>query len=56
MVSDAFRTVRKASAVVITRRARANELATRRDTLDQVNESYQDLRDGKIIRGAIEFD
>ncbi|MEM6107508.1 NDMA-dependent alcohol dehydrogenase [Mycobacterium sp. 050272] len=30
-----------------------DELVTKRYTLDQVNEGYQDLRDGKIIRGVI---
>lgn len=30
-----------------------DELVTKRYTLEQVNEGYQDLRDGKIIRGAI---
>jgi S-(hydroxymethyl)glutathione dehydrogenase/alcohol dehydrogenase len=30
-----------------------DELVTERYTLDQVNEGYQDLRDGKIIRGVI---
>lgn len=30
-----------------------DELVTTRYTLDQVNEGYQDLRDGKIIRGVI---
>jgi S-(hydroxymethyl)glutathione dehydrogenase/alcohol dehydrogenase len=33
-----------------------NELITKRYTLDQVNDGYQDLRDGKIIRGVIDFD
>jgi S-(hydroxymethyl)glutathione dehydrogenase/alcohol dehydrogenase len=31
------------------------ELVTKRYTLDQVNEGYQDLRDGKIIRGVIDL-
>jgi len=30
-----------------------DELVTKRYTLDQVNEGYQDLRDGKNIRGVI---
>jgi alcohol dehydrogenase (nicotinoprotein) len=30
-----------------------NELITRRYRLDEVNEAYQDLEDGKIIRGVI---
>jgi S-(hydroxymethyl)glutathione dehydrogenase/alcohol dehydrogenase len=30
-----------------------DELVTRRYTLEQVNEGYQDLRDGKNIRGVI---
>ena len=30
-----------------------NELVTRRYTLDQVNEGYQDMMDGKNIRGVI---
>lgn len=30
-----------------------DELITRRYTLEQVNEGYQDLRDGKLIRGII---
>jgi S-(hydroxymethyl)glutathione dehydrogenase/alcohol dehydrogenase len=29
------------------------ELITRRYTLDQVNEGYQDMMDGKNIRGVI---
>ncbi|MEO8813907.1 MAG: NDMA-dependent alcohol dehydrogenase, partial [Mycobacterium sp.] len=33
-----------------------DELITRRYTLEQVNEGYQDLRDGKIIRGVIVHD
>lgn len=31
------------------------ELITKRYTLEQVNEGYQDLRDGKIIRGVIDL-
>ena len=31
------------------------ELITRTYTLDEVNQGYQDLRDGKNIRGVIEF-
>jgi S-(hydroxymethyl)glutathione dehydrogenase/alcohol dehydrogenase len=34
-------------------RLKLDELATRRYTLDQINDGYQDLRDGKIIRGVI---
>ncbi len=30
-----------------------DELITRRYTLEQVNEGYQDLRDGKNLRGVI---
>jgi alcohol dehydrogenase (nicotinoprotein) len=30
-----------------------DELITRRYTLDDVNQGYQDLADGKIIRGVI---
>src|SRR6201994_1400860 len=33
-----------------------DELVTTRYTLDQVNEGYQDLRDGKNIRGVITYD
>ena len=33
-----------------------DELITKRYTLEQVNEGYQDLRDGKIIRGVIDLD
>lgn len=33
-----------------------DELITRRYRLDQVNEGYQDLRDGKNIRGVIVYD
>ena len=33
-----------------------DELITKRYTLDEVNEGYQDMRDGKIIRGVIDFD
>ncbi len=32
-----------------------DELVTTRYTLDQVNDGYQDLRDGKNIRGVIDF-
>lgn len=33
-----------------------DELITQRYTLDQINQGYQDLRDGKNIRGVIVFD
>ena len=33
-----------------------DELITTRYTLDQVNEGYQDLRDGKNIRGVVVMD
>ena len=33
-----------------------DELITRRYTLDQVNEGYQDMRDGKNIRGVMVYD
>lgn len=33
-----------------------DELVTTRYTLDQVNEGYQDLRDGANIRGVIVYD
>jgi S-(hydroxymethyl)glutathione dehydrogenase/alcohol dehydrogenase len=36
-------------------RLKLDELITRRYTLDQVNEGYQDLRDGKLIRGVITY-
>lgn len=32
-----------------------DELITRRYTLDEINQGYQDMRDGKNIRGIIEF-
>lgn len=32
-----------------------DELVTRRYSLDEVNQGYQDMRDGKNIRGIIEF-
>ena len=32
-----------------------DELITNRYPLDDVNQGYQDLRDGKNIRGVIEF-
>lgn len=32
-----------------------DELITRRYTLDEINEGYKDMRDGKNIRGIIEF-
>jgi alcohol dehydrogenase (nicotinoprotein) len=35
---------------------RLDELVTTRYTLDQVNEGYQDLRDGKNIRGVIVYE
>jgi S-(hydroxymethyl)glutathione dehydrogenase/alcohol dehydrogenase len=33
-----------------------DELITKTYTLDQINEGYQDMRDGKNIRGVIAFD
>ncbi|MGC8466167.1 MAG: alcohol dehydrogenase, partial [Acidimicrobiales bacterium] len=33
-----------------------DEVITKTYTLDQVNDGYQDLRDGKIIRGMITFE
>ena len=33
-----------------------DELITQRYTLDQINEGYQDMRDGKNIRGVITFE
>ena len=33
-----------------------DELITRTYTLDQINQGYQDMRDGKNIRGVITFD
>jgi S-(hydroxymethyl)glutathione dehydrogenase/alcohol dehydrogenase len=33
-----------------------DELITRRYTLDQINQGYQDMRDGVNIRGVITFD
>jgi Zn-dependent alcohol dehydrogenase len=33
-----------------------DELITRTYTLDQINQGYQDMRDGKNIRGVILFD
>jgi alcohol dehydrogenase (nicotinoprotein) len=35
------------------RRGLASELITRRYSLDEVNQGYQDLDDGKLIRGVI---
>ena len=32
-----------------------DELITRRYTLDEVNQGYADMRDGKNLRGVIEF-
>jgi S-(hydroxymethyl)glutathione dehydrogenase/alcohol dehydrogenase len=32
-----------------------DELVTRTYTLDQINEGYQDMRDGKNIRGVIVY-
>ncbi len=32
-----------------------DELVTTTYTLDQINEGYQDLRDGKNIRGIIQY-
>ena len=34
-------------------RLKLDELATRQYSLDQINDGYRDLRDGKIIRGVI---
>jgi NDMA-dependent alcohol dehydrogenase len=39
-----------------TKQLKLDELITRRYTLDQINEGYKDLRDGKNIRGIIEFE
>lgn len=36
-------------------RLKLDELITTRYTLDQINDGYQDLRDGKIIRGIIDY-
>jgi S-(hydroxymethyl)glutathione dehydrogenase/alcohol dehydrogenase len=33
-----------------------DELVTRTYTLDQINEGYDDMREGRNIRGVIEFD
>jgi S-(hydroxymethyl)glutathione dehydrogenase/alcohol dehydrogenase len=33
-----------------------DELVTRTYPLDQINEGYQDMRDGKVIRGVVTFD
>jgi S-(hydroxymethyl)glutathione dehydrogenase/alcohol dehydrogenase len=33
-----------------------DELVTQTYSLDQINEGYQDMRDGKNIRGVITFD
>jgi S-(hydroxymethyl)glutathione dehydrogenase/alcohol dehydrogenase len=33
-----------------------DELCTQTYSLDQINEGYQDMRDGKNIRGVITFD
>ena len=33
-----------------------DELITRRYPLDQINDGYQDMRDGKNIRGVIVYD
>ncbi|HWD53305.1 MAG TPA: NDMA-dependent alcohol dehydrogenase [Acidimicrobiales bacterium] len=33
-----------------------DELVTRTYSLDQINEGYQDMRDGKVIRGVVTFD
>ena len=33
-----------------------DELITKTYTLDQINEGYQDMRDGKNIRGVVTFD
>ena len=32
-----------------------DELITSRYTLDEINQGYQDMRDGKNLRGVIEF-
>ena len=32
-----------------------DELVTNRYSLDDVNQGYEDMRDGKNIRGVIEF-
>jgi S-(hydroxymethyl)glutathione dehydrogenase/alcohol dehydrogenase len=37
-------------------RIKLDELATKYYTLDEINDGYQDLRDGKLIRGVIRFD
>jgi S-(hydroxymethyl)glutathione dehydrogenase/alcohol dehydrogenase len=33
-----------------------DELITRRYTLDEINEGYEDMRQGKNIRGVIVYD
>jgi S-(hydroxymethyl)glutathione dehydrogenase/alcohol dehydrogenase len=33
-----------------------DELVTRTYSLDQINDGYQDMRDGKVIRGVVTFD
>ena len=33
-----------------------DELVTRTYSLDQINQGYQDMRDGKVIRGVVTFD
>ena len=42
-------------AVDVTTRAPVDELVTRSYKLEEVNEAYQDLNDGKNIRGVIKF-
>ncbi|HBX77901.1 MAG TPA: alcohol dehydrogenase, partial [Acidimicrobiaceae bacterium] len=37
-------------------RLKLDELVTNTYTLDEVNQGYQDMRDGKNIRGVIVFD
>jgi S-(hydroxymethyl)glutathione dehydrogenase/alcohol dehydrogenase len=37
-------------------RLKLDELVTRTYSLDQINEGYQDMRDGKVIRGVVTFD
>jgi hypothetical protein len=46
---------RRCSHGVVAVAFKLDELVTTRYTLEEVNEGYQDLRDGKNIRGAIVY-
>lgn len=51
--SNAQHDIVKMSRMYDGKKLKLDELITKRYTLDQINQGYEDLRDGKIIRGII---